>query len=115
MRVRAPQMPCVCAVLMDGNRQGAVPEDYNPDAVILQDQLKKMEKEQKMKEEAAAKAEEERFEALKNELTEEAKEDKVGGEKGEEGPGGTGGVEDTARHAKCEVVRRRGPSVVCLD
>lgn len=68
----------VCAPLTGRSVQGAVPEDYNPDTVILQDQLKKMEKEQKMKEEAAAKAEEDRFEALKNELSEEGEGDKVG-------------------------------------
>jgi len=61
---------------LDGS--GAVPEDYNPDTIVLQDQMKKMEKEQQKKEEQAAKDEDAKFSALQKEVSEESEsEDKV--------------------------------------
>lgn len=60
---------------LDGS--GAVPEDYDPDAIILQEQMKKLEKEAEAKEEAAKKAEEEQFSKLKEEVSTELDEDKV--------------------------------------
>lgn len=60
---------------MDGT--GAVPEDYNPDEAVVKAQMEKLAKEQEKKEEDAAKAEEDRFSALKNEISEDLDADKV--------------------------------------
>ena len=64
---------------MDG--KGGVAEDYDPEAAVLQAQLKKMEEEAQKKEEEQKKKEEEedneRFNALKAEISEDESADKV--------------------------------------